>query len=146
MPDARDERPKCTVVRTAAKYETFYSDVLYGFERDVVWSLGQDDHIRNLSLFKTSPLLLLEGCIGSFKVAILTALRTGTRSEGLEWFTDLCIHRIGSREVQGGRRNRMKRDSVSLKRNYLIEGSGTLLSKDPLKIGVQFLSRAYESA
>ena len=101
MPDARDERPNCTVVRTAAKYETFYSDVLYGFERDVVWILGQDDHIRNLSLFKTSPLLLLEGCIGSFQVAILTALRTGTRSEGLEWFTDLCIHRIGSREVQG---------------------------------------------
>ena len=49
MPDSRDERPNCTVVRTAAKYETFYSDVLYGFERDVVWILGQDDHIRNLS-------------------------------------------------------------------------------------------------
>lgn len=40
----------------------------------------------------------------------------------------------------------MKRDSVSLKRNYRIEGSGTLLSKDPLKIRVQFLSRAYESS
>ena len=101
MPDARDERPNCTVVRTAAKDETLYSAVLYGFERDVVWILGQDDHIRNLSLFKTSPLLLLEGCIGSFQVAILIALRTGRRSEGLEWFTDLCIHRIGSREVQG---------------------------------------------
>lgn len=98
MPDERDERPNCTVVRTTAEDETFYSAVLYGFERDVVWILGQDDHIRNLSLFKTSPLLLLEGCIGSFQVAILTALRTGTRSEGLEWFTDF---RIGSREVQG---------------------------------------------
>ena len=65
MPDARDERPNCTVVRTAAKDETFYSDVLYGFERDVVWILGQDDHIRNLSLFKTSPPLLIECCIGS---------------------------------------------------------------------------------
>ena len=84
MPDERDERPNCTVVRTTAEDETFYSAVLYGFERDVVWILGQDDHIRNLSLFKTSPLLLLEGCIGSFQVAILTALRTGTRSEGLE--------------------------------------------------------------
>lgn len=31
MPDASDERPNCTVVRTAAKDETFYSDVLYGF-------------------------------------------------------------------------------------------------------------------
>ena len=65
MPDERDERPNCTVVRTAAKDETFYSAVLYGFERDVVWILGQDDHIRNLSLFKTSPLLLIKGCIGS---------------------------------------------------------------------------------
>lgn len=65
MPDARDEGPNCTVVRTAAKDETFYADVLYGFERDVVWILGQDDHIRNLSLFKTSPPLLIECCIGS---------------------------------------------------------------------------------
>ena len=40
----------------------------------------------------------------------------------------------------------MKRDSVSLKRNYRIEGSGTLLSKDPLKKVVRFLSPAYESA
>ena len=101
MPDAREERPKCTFVRTDAKDETFIFYVLYRFRRDVVWILGEDDHIRNLSLFKTSPLVLLEGCIGSFQVAILTALRTGTRSEGLEWFTALCIHRIGSGEVQG---------------------------------------------
>lgn len=145
MPDARDEGPNCTVVRTAAKYETFYSDVLYGFERDVVWILGQDDHIRNLSLFKTSPLLLLEGCIGSFQVAILTALRTGTARK--DWSgSQTCVSIESDRERCRGRRNRMKRDSVSLKRNYRIEGSGTLLSKDPLKIGVQFLSRAYESA
>ena len=65
MPDERDERPNCTVVRTTAEDETFYSAVLYGFERDVVWILGQDDHIRNLSLFKTSPPLLVECCIGS---------------------------------------------------------------------------------
>ena len=65
MPDERDERPNCTVVRTAAKDETFDSDVLYGFRRNRVWILGQDDHIRNLSLFKTSPPLLIECCIGS---------------------------------------------------------------------------------
>ena len=84
MPDAREERRNGTFVKKAAKDETFDSDVLYGFRRNLVWILGQDDHIRNLSLFKTSPLLLLEGCIGSFQVAILTALRTGTRSGGLE--------------------------------------------------------------
>ena len=65
MPDAREERPKCTFVRTAAKDETFIFYVLYRFRRDVVWILGEDDHIRNLSLFKTSPILLIEGCIGS---------------------------------------------------------------------------------
>lgn len=65
MPDASEESPNGTFVRTAAKDETFDSDVLYGFRRDVVWILGQDDHIRNLSLFKTSPLLLIEFCIGS---------------------------------------------------------------------------------
>lgn len=65
MPDAREERPNSTFVRTAAKDETFDSDVLYGFRRDVVRIIGQDDHISNLSLFKTSPLLLVESCIGS---------------------------------------------------------------------------------
>lgn len=84
MPDAREERRNGTFVRKAATYETFDSDVLYGFRRNLVWMLGQDDHIRNLSLFKTSPPLLIECCIGSFQVAILTALRTGTRSGGLE--------------------------------------------------------------
>ena len=84
MPDAREERRNGTFVRKATKDETFDSDVLYGFRRNLVWILGQDDHIRNLSLFKTSPHLLLEGCIGSFQVAILIALRTGTRSGGLE--------------------------------------------------------------
>ena len=65
MPDAREDRPNSTFVRTAAKDETFHFYVLYGFGRDLVWILGQDDHIRNLSLFKTSPLLLIKGCIGS---------------------------------------------------------------------------------
>ena len=65
MPDASEESPNCTFVRTATKDETFDSDVLYGFKRNLVWILGQDDHIRNLSLFKTSPLLLIEFCIGS---------------------------------------------------------------------------------
>ena len=65
MPDAREERLKSTFVRTSAKDETFDSDVLYGFRRNLVRILGQDDHIRNLSLFKTSPLLLIEFCIGS---------------------------------------------------------------------------------
>ena len=65
MPDAIEDRPNCTFVRTATKDETFNSDVLYRFRRDLVWIHGQDDHIRNLSLFKTSPLLLIEGCIGA---------------------------------------------------------------------------------
>ena len=65
MPDAREERRNGTFVRKAAKDETFDSDVLYGFRRNLVWILGQDDHIRNLSLFKTSPPLLIEYCIGS---------------------------------------------------------------------------------
>lgn len=84
MPDAREERRNGTFVRKAAKDETFDSDVLYGFRRNLVWILEQDDHIRNLSLFKTSPPLLVECCIAPFQVAILTALRTGTRSGGLE--------------------------------------------------------------
>ena len=65
MPDAREERRNGTFVRKAATYETVDSDVLYGFRRNLVWMLGQDDHIRNLSLFKTSPPLLIECCIGS---------------------------------------------------------------------------------
>ena len=65
MPDASEESPNGTFVRKAAKDETFHFYVLYGFGRDLVWILGQDDHIRNLSLFKTSPLLFIEGCIGS---------------------------------------------------------------------------------
>ena len=65
MPDAGEERTNSTFVRTAAKDETFHFYVLYGFRRDLVWILRQDDHIRNLSLFKTSPLLFIEGCIGS---------------------------------------------------------------------------------
>ena len=65
MPDAREDRPNCTFVRTVTKDETFDSDVLYGFRRNLVRILRQDDHIRNLSLFKTSPPLLIECCIGS---------------------------------------------------------------------------------
>ena len=65
MPYAREERRNGTFVKKAAKDETFDSDVLYGFRRNLVCILGQDDHIRNLSLFKTSPLLLIEFCIGS---------------------------------------------------------------------------------
>ena len=42
MPDAREERRKGTFVRKAATYETFDSDVLYGFRRNLVWILGQD--------------------------------------------------------------------------------------------------------
>ena len=67
MPYAREERLNSTFVRTTAKDETIDSDVLYGFRRNLVWILGQDDHIRNLSLFKTSPLLLIKGCIGSVR-------------------------------------------------------------------------------
>lgn len=44
-----------------------------------------------------------------------------------------CVSIESDRERCRGRRNRMKCDSVSLKRYYLIEGSGTLLSKDPLR-------------
>ena len=65
MPDASEESPNGTFVRTAAKDETFDSDVLYGFRRNLVWILEQDDHIRNLSLFKTSTPLLVECFIGS---------------------------------------------------------------------------------
>ena len=46
MPDASEESPNGTFVRTVAKDETFDSDVLYGFRRDVVWILGQDDHLE----------------------------------------------------------------------------------------------------
>ena len=36
MPDAREERRNGTFVKKAAKDETFDSDVLYGFRRNLV--------------------------------------------------------------------------------------------------------------
>ena len=147
MPDARDERPNCTVVRTAAKDETFYSTLMF-FMDSKGTLYGFSDRMTISAIFPSSRLPLSFSSKAAYALSRWpSSQRCGPAHARKDWSgSQTCVSIESDRERCRGRRNRMKRDSVSLKRNYRIEGSGTLLSKDPIKIGVQFLSRAYESA